>query len=417
MQSARTAPDASAPFDLVVLGAGLGIYALTRAFHEEYCVVSTVLVADPPEPMLRSITCTVRELTGRSDEERLAALRELAAERPAGRVGLLLANTDGDIEFIARHADELGELYALRVPTLATVERLSDKATFAQLCEELDISSPATAIIDFTGPERPAVPELPFGFPAVAKPARSEPHVAIRMPDKRKVYFLSSAEELEDLVSRLHTAGFRDRFVVQELIPGDDTSMRSITAYRDARGVITLLAGARVLLEEHTPDAIGRPAAMITADLPEQFEQARRLLDASAYVGFANFDIKEDPRDGSQRFLEVNPRIGRNSYYVTGGGANVARFLVEDAVSGRSIEPVVGVQEILYSILPLPLLLRYVTDPARRRWVKAVARRRSVNPWDSPREGLWMRAYARAVALNHVRKYLKHYPRPTETGF
>lgn len=405
-------------FDVVMLGGGLGIYALTRAFFEAYGVVSTVVAIAPPEPMRRSVTCTVRELPAGADEdERVRVLLELAAQRAPERPALLLCNTDGDVEMIARHAEELGAHYRLRFPSLATVQRLADKASFALLCEELDIAAPSTAVLDFRDGTRPPLPRLPFPFPVVAKPALADPHVRLRMEGKKKVYFISSAAELEDLVGRLHAAGFRDRFVVQELIEGDDTAMRSITAYRDAAGTVTLLAGAQVLLEEHTPDALGRPAAMVTRSFPAEFAQARRLLDATGYVGFANFDIKVDPRDGTARFLEVNPRIGRNNYYVTGGGANVARFLVEDAIHGRRLEPVEGVREILYSILPTRLLLRYVTDPAQRRAVRALARRRTVNPWSSRAEGWWMAAYAQAVKANHVRKFRRHYPKPTATGF
>ena len=34
---------AATPFDLVLLGTGLGVYTLARAFHEEYGVVATVV--------------------------------------------------------------------------------------------------------------------------------------------------------------------------------------------------------------------------------------------------------------------------------------------------------------------------------------------------------------------------------------
>ncbi|MBM7500150.1 D-aspartate ligase [Brachybacterium muris] len=413
--SAGHTPDPG--FDVVMIGSGLGIYALTRAFHEEYGVVSTVVAANAPAPMHRSITCTVHEPSAGGDEGRLAALLEIAGARPAGRPALLLCNNDAHVEFIARHAEVLGEHYLIRVPDLPTVNLLADKASFAELCQQHRISIPETVVVDFRAGQLPTVGELPFDFPVVAKPAVGGPHAQIRMPGKKKVYFLQDRTELKDLLDRLHTSGFRDRFVLQELIPGDDTAMRSITAYRDARGTVSLLASATVLLEEHTPEALGRPAAMITKDFPEQLEQARILLDATGYVGFANVDIKEDPRDRSQRFLEINPRIGRNNYYVTGAGANVARFMVEDAIHGRTPTPVVGLPSILYSIVPTWLLRRYVLDPAQRAQLREVARRRTVNPWDYPAEGLWMRGYAQAVRLNHVRKFRKHYPKPSATGF
>ena len=62
---------------------------------------------------------------------------------------------------------------------------------------------------------------------------------------------------------------------------------------------------------------------------------------------------------------------------MTAAGANPMRFVVEDAVEGRSVPPVVVDKEILYAVVPHRLLLRYVRDPqlaARvRRLIKAKA--------------------------------------------
>src|SRR5690606_14587618 len=145
------------------------------------------------------------------------------------------------------------------------------------------------------------------------------------------------------LVRTIAEAGYAGRLVVQELVPGDDTAEGSITAYTDATGRVTLLCSARVLLGEHTPDALGRPAAMITTEFGDALPQARALLEATGYRGFANFDVKLDARDGHWKFFEVNPRIGRNNHYVTAAGANVSRFVVADAIEHRELEPVTRV--------------------------------------------------------------------------
>src|SRR5699024_950249 len=69
---------ASAGFDLVLLGSGLGVYTLARAFHEEYGVVATVVTKIGIEPMRRSVTCEVLELGGAaSDEDLIDAVIEL----------------------------------------------------------------------------------------------------------------------------------------------------------------------------------------------------------------------------------------------------------------------------------------------------------------------------------------------------
>src|SRR5699024_9685521 len=191
-----------------------------------------------------------------------------------------------------------------------------------------------------------------------------------------------------DLVEKLAAAVDRDRFVVQAMIPGDDTAMLSVTAYVDTRGEVTLLGGAQVLLEEHTPGALGNPAAMFTTDLPDVLDQSVRFLQHTGYRGYANFDVKIDPRDRVAKFFEVNPRIGRNNYYMTAAGANVAEPVVADLVEGRALPRMVPHREVLYSIVPWALLRRYVLDPALRARVRAIGRRATVHPLAYPVEGL-----------------------------
>jgi D-aspartate ligase len=280
------------------------------------------------------------------------------------------------------------------------------------------ISVPRTIVQDFGHDAFEAAP-VDLDYPLIAKAASSADYQDVEFEGKKKVFEIATPEELAWLWDALRTAGYRGRFVVQELVPGDDTQMRSITAYVDTRGEITLLCSAHVLLEEHTPSGLGNPAAMITYRDEPMLEQARTFLASTGYRGFANFDVKVDPRTGQFRFFEVNPRIGRNNYYVTAAGANPMRFVVEDAVEGRSVTPVVVDTEILYSVVPHRLLLRYVRDAhlaARvRRLIraKAVARPLAYRRDLSPRR----RLYVALALVNQVRKFRRYYPEVTSTGF
>lgn len=407
-------------FDVVLVGSGLGVYALTRAFHEQYGIVSTVVTRVGIGPLRKTVTARTIELGAAADDAAMVrALLELAARRPEDRPALLLCNADSVVQFLSDHREELEPHYRMPLLEAETLDRLSDKAEFSQLCEQLGIDTPATHIADFSaaGDEGWEPDVVSFPFPVVAKAAKTSEYAHVRFPGKKKVFFLHDAAELRELFTSLAGAGFRGRFLVQELVPGDDTCMRSLTAYRDLQGRVTLMSSAQVLLEEHTPDALGRPCAMITIAMPEATDAARRLLDASGYTGYANFDLKQDPRDGSLRFFEVNPRIGRNNHYVTAAGANVARAVVADHIDGQQADPVRTEREILYSLVPLRMLLRYVVDPEQRRWVRSVARRGIANPWIYRAEGLWMHLYAQVAKLNHVRKFRQFYPEPTDSGF
>lgn len=417
-------------FQPIILGADIGVYALARSFHEQYGIRSVVVSLTVTGPVADS-TILENVVLGpdATPEQMVAALEQLsrrfvgdestpAAERPEL---LLLANTDWLVRFLVRNRAELEQWYTVPFLGADLLDQLADKARFAELCTDLGISTPRTLVQDFataTTPGWAPVPVDGLTFPLIAKAANSADYERLHFEGKRKVYQVDDQAELEDLWATLVRVGFTGRFVVQEMIPGDDTQMRSITCYVDTRGVVTLSCCAHVLLEEHTPSGLGNPAAMITGRFDDMLEQAHKLLTSTGYVGFANFDVKMDPRDGSAQFFEVNPRIGRNNYYVTAAGANPVRFLVEDRVDGVAVEPVSVEREVLYSIVPFRLLRRYVLDPALRGKVDGLIRRRATahplryRAETRPRR----RLYVLAAAVNQVRKFRRYYPEVTGTG-
>ena len=97
-------------------------------------------------------------------------------------------------------------------------------------------------------------------------------------------------------------------------------------------------------------------------------EQARTVPgEPPGTAGSPTSTSRSTRATGAFRFFEVNPRIGRNNYYVTAAGANPMRFVVEDRGRGaRGRRRSSSTREILYSIVPHRLLLRYVRDPAAR---------------------------------------------------
>lgn len=405
----------------VILGADIGVYALARAFHEAYGVRSVVISGAAVGAVADSAIIDNSLVADSHDPRQLVDRALEVAAQNSGRRLVLLANSDWLVRVIVQHRAELEPHYVVPFLSEELLDRISDKATFSEICDELGISVPRTIVQDFAHAAEPGWTPVPVdvGFPLIAKAASSADYQDVEFEGKKKVFEIETQAELDELWVSLQTAGYRGRFVVQELIPGDDTQMRSITAYVDSRGEITLLCSAHVLLEEHTPSGLGNPAAMVTRRFDDMLEQAREFLVATGYVGFANFDVKVDPRDGSFRFFEVNPRIGRNNYYLTAAGANPMTFLVEDRVHGRAVKPVVVDNEILYSILPNRLLLRYVVDPALRAMVVGLMKSGKVVHPLQYREDASMkrRTYVALALLNQVRKFRTYYPRPTSTGF
>ncbi|MCL2594502.1 MAG: hypothetical protein FWD83_03125, partial [Promicromonosporaceae bacterium] len=351
----------------VIVGGDIGVYSLARAFHERYGVTSVALSQSVPGPIADSrITRPVRVDDIASAESVLRELSNIAAVEHAenpGRCLLLFGGGDSQVRLLTEYREELAHLgYLLPGPSLEVLDRVTDKAQFAALAGGLGIATPRTVEVEITAgdPRDRESPAVDLGWPVIAKAARSDEYENLRFAGKSKVYTVANPSELDELWGRLRKAGFVGKFLVQEFIPGDDTAMRSVTAYVDSHGEVTMLSSARVLLGERTPTALGNTAAAIVEDLGPVVDQAAKLLLAADYRGFANFDIKIDPRDGRAVFFEVNPRIGRPNYYVTAAGLNPAEFVVRDLVFGERVPPARGGREVLFSIVPLRLLLGYI---------------------------------------------------------
>lgn len=404
----------------VAVGGDIGVYALLRAFHQEYGCRAVVLSAVATRAVRDSSFIDNVVVPGIDDAATLVdALEQIGAAHP-GTTKVLVTNADWYVEMLVANRATLEQHYLMPFCSPDVLALVSDKNEFARVCAELSIPTPQTVTVHLPDLAAADVPNLAidFAYPVVAKPSSSSDYHYVEFPGKKKIHYLASRAELDELFLALVHAGYRGTFLVQDLIPGDETQMRSLTAYRDTRGIVTLLATGRVLLEEHTPGTLGIPAAILTEPYDDAMDAAAAFLNRVGYLGFANFDYKWDVRRERHVFFEMNPRIGRNNYYVTAAGANPARFVVEDLVHGRAVDPVRVRAEILYCVVPFRWLLRYILDPALRARLRQVVRRGGVvHPLKYRAERSWRRrATVLAITANYVRKYRRYYPRPTASG-
>ncbi len=404
-------------FAPIVLGGDRLGYSLARSFDLGYgyrtLIVSTMLGG----PVAHSSLIEHHVVPSLQDPEGLVAqLRELAP-RIGPQRKLLLATTDHVVSVLASIKHRLEDLYVIPYCDADLIDRLSRKENFADVCAELDIPHPKTVVYDVA--ERPdlAAATADLTFPVIAKPSNAQAYAAVTFPGKKKVHSAGDLAQLEQLLEALHRSGYRDKFILQDVIPGDDQGMRVMTCYVDKQGIVKFAAFGRVLVEEHSPETLGIPAAILTGTDHEAVAHATRLLEHVGWRGYANFDMKFDPRTGKTVFFELNPRLGGTSFYITAAGFNTVQLYVEEWVRGLDFtdRPMFEAShEHIFTAIPLRLLKRYVTDPALRpAFDRAVKDGEVTNPWfykseRDPRRWAWIAANQ----VNYVRKYREHYPEP-----
>ncbi len=398
----------------VVLGGDIGAYSLARTFHEAYGVRS-VVVSSVATGIVRHSRIIHNIVEPGVDDPAVIVPRLVElAERLAGKRLILCGSADWLVRIIVENRTVLERHYAIPYTTVERLDQVTQKAEFSRLCAELGLAHPTTVVYDFA--VGGSVDTATLTFPVIAKTGDTAAYHQVEFAGKKKVFEVDSQAELVELLKRVAESGYRSTFIIQDFIPGDDSGMRILTCYSDRSGRVRWGSFGHVLLEEHTPGALGNPAGIITEPNPEVMAQATRLLEHIGWTGYANFDLKLDPRDGRVVFFELNPRLGRSNFYITAAGRNTAVPYVREYISG--LEPVSDdaqgdvVDEHLYTVLPSALLLRYVLDPALRRRARRLIPWRATNP-------LWYRAerdprriaYLVVAQANQWRKYARHYPR------
>ena len=362
----------------VLLGGDINTYSVARAFYEQYQVKSYVFGKYQTGPSFNS-QITVYEGNPKidTDDYFLERISRFAGEHKDKKI-LLIGCGDSYVALASRHKRELPDNVIAPYIDFDLMDSLQQKERFYQLCEKHGVDYPKTIVykkemgLDFA---------CDFPYPVILKPSNSIAYWEHPFPTQNKIYKPGSRKELEEIITQIYDAGYDDDLIIQDMIPGNDEYMRVLTSYSDRNGKVKMMCLGHVLLEEHTPHGLGNHAVIITEPNQELMGRVKNLLEDLHYVGFSNFDIKYDRRDGTYRFFEINTRQGRSNYYVTGSGFNVAKYFVEDYIYNREIPYEEATEEHLWMTVPKGVAYKHVKDPAMvAKMKKLVKEGKMVNP-------------------------------------
>jgi Predicted ATP-grasp enzyme len=365
------------------------VYSVARAFHEAYGITVTDYGKFYSGPCVASKIIDYRVNEHCDEQETFLQLVNDFADEHKDKKVLLIGCGDSYVELAAANKNNFRSNVIAPYIDVDLMHELINKEKFYALCDKYGVDHPATFV---HRKEMGIDVELPFDAPYIVKPANGIEYWRHPFETQKKVYQLDTYEEFQQALNDIYGAGYNDALIVQEYIPGDDTYMRVLTNYSDRNGKVKMMCLGHVLLEEHTPHGIGNHAVIITEENKELEEQFRRLLEAIGYVGFSNFDIKYDERDGKYKAFEINTRQGRSNYYVTGAGANIARILVEDRVEGRDMDFFSVANENLWLVVPKQVAFDYVSEQEYKdRMKKLFDAGKFVNPLDYAIDNKFMR--------------------------
>lgn len=238
---------------------------------------------------------------------------------------LVIPTNDEAITSLALSHESLAPWYRMAIPPLEAVPYILDKTKMLQAAEKIGMRTP-----ECYGPASESVFSNPdLKFPVVVKPVKASEFSA---RFGKKLFRANNSSELSQSCRLITEAGIRGE--VFELIPGPDSRIYAYCVYMDRHGDPVAECTIRKLRQSPPFYGIAR-VAELTGNIPLLREQTIEFLRHTGFRGIAVAEFKQDQRDGSFRFFEINGRSVLYNSLLRQANLDVAGLFWNDYVEGR----------------------------------------------------------------------------------
>jgi len=214
---------------------------------------------------------------------------------------VLFVTSDDFLLAVSRNRERLQDYYLLNLPDADTLESIADKYRQYQLACSVGIPVPATFVLE--KPADLAQLKEDVQFPVFIK-AREVISWRKVVSERVKGFVARTPKELEAHVEALFARGVAP--LVQELIPGPDTSHYKACYYVSRDGEVARAFALRKLRQQ--PPGFGFGCLIESVHDPDVLALGKRFLKSIGYRGVGSAEFKRDDRDGKLKLIELNPR-------------------------------------------------------------------------------------------------------------
>lgn len=208
---------------------------------------------------------------------------------------VLIPTSDTSAEFMSFHKEELSALTGVLMPGKDIFKKGYDKNELMRVCKENDFPHPMT--VDLSETDNLDCEELiSFPYPGLLKPNLTS--------GGRGMTLISSLEDLKRIYPKIR-AQYGNCHLQRYIKPGGKqikvqimTDEKGDTAYSSV-----------IWKQRYYPVNGGSSCCNVTIDNPEIADICGKVLKSIGWIGFADFDLIENPETGELLIMEINPRI------------------------------------------------------------------------------------------------------------
>lgn len=253
--------------------------------------------------------------------DNLGTIQEIIHE---DNIDVIIPMGDDSAEFISKNKRELHKIVKFEIPEYDVFLRGYDKNQLLHLCLEYGFPCPIT--IDMSEISNLADSRIlkEFPYPAMLKPNQTT--------GGRGMIKVNSYWELIDKYPELHSL-YGDYHLQKFIRPGG--RQVKVQLYINSAG--DCIQSSVIQKLRWYPNEGGSSSCAVTIDEPDAVETCKAVLKKLNWVGFADFDLIEDPDTGKLLIMEINPRVPACIEAAVAGGVEWGE-VIADSCLGKPVK-------------------------------------------------------------------------------
>lgn len=234
----------------------------------------------------------------------------------------LIPISDGAAEFMSFHKEELSELTGVLMPDPEIFKKGYDKNKLMSICREKNYPHPYTIDLSLNYIDDSILETFPY--PAILKPNLTS--------GGRGMTLVNGIDELKRAYPEIR--GQYGDCHLQQFIREGGRQIK-VEIMTDIKGLPQY--SSVIWKQRYYPVHGGSSCFNTTIDAPEIVGMCNRLLQDIGWIGFADFDLIENPDTGEFLIMELNPRTPASIRSVYKSGLDYAT-MIADLTIGKPLQ-------------------------------------------------------------------------------
>ncbi len=367
-------------FEVLILGSDANAYYMARCCYEAYHKKAYLIGKERLAFTKFSNILEIFYEPNIWDEKTFLNTLQKFQKQHNDKKIILISTNETYTEFISKNKEKIHKSYIYNFPSVEIIKSLTNKENFYKTYKNSYLSFPETIYFDCKN-KTDILASL--SYPVIVKPANVVEYNHLKFSGKNKIYKIDSKKELFKVIDKIKEGGYKDKLIIQEFIPGDDSNLFDSVVYVNKDGKVEFMSFAQIGLQERTNSMVGNAAVLINGfnttkgDILKQSKSIKKFMESIGYLGFAEIDMKYDYRDNTFKVLEINARQGRCSYYLTSLGKNLVKTIVDDCLYDIKKEYKLLDKQVLLSFVPKGIIKKYIKnksfrDQALKMWKNVI---------------------------------------------